>query len=203
MKKQKDKKYQKSDQKICDYSNEILRKEARKIDIKSAEIYRGAKVSRATFSRHYNNVSDIKIREEERVFDGFRRQIKSSDGKDMVIFKFVLVIYQNRGIFLTCLKRNDVFLLKKMVHKMNQLVTRNWRSYGSGIDAKFMRWSAYLIIAAVEEWARRSFRGDLLEEEARLIKRVYDFLEKNQGELARVFRIWGKEYSRQKRKIVV
>ncbi len=187
VRRQEGKKYRKSDQKICDFGNEIMRKEARKIDIRNAEIYRGAKVSRATFSRHYKNVTDIKIREEERVLGEFRRQINSSDNREVVIFKFVLMLYKNRNVFLVCMRRNDVFLLKRMIFGMNRLVMRSWRRYDDVINRWVRRWGTYLVIAVVEEWARRNFRGDLIEEETQLIKRVYDFLEKNQGELARIF----------------
>lgn len=199
MKKQKDKKYQKSDRKICDFGNEVMRKEARKIDIKNAEIYRGARVSRATFSRHYKDATDIKVKEEERVFGEFRRQIKGSDNREEIIFKFALSLYKNKDVFLVCARRNDVFLLKRMISEVNRLIMRNWRSYGKEVDREINRWGTYLIIAVVEEWARRNFRDDLLEEEALLIKRVYDFLERNRGELARIFVKWDADCSRQKR----
>ncbi len=199
MKKKKDRKYQKSDQRICDFGNEIMRKEARKIDIKNVEIYRGARVSRATFSRHYRCVTEIKIREEEKIFDEFRRQIRPNDNREAVILKFVLLVYKNRGFFRVLVKRNDIFLLKRMILGMNRLIIRGWRSYGIGVDRKIDKVCVHFVMAAVEEWGWRRFRGDLLEKEAVLIGEIYDFLEKNQGVLAGILMKCDIKHPRQKR----
>ena len=203
MKKKKDRKYQKSDQKICDFGNEIMRKEARKIDIKNVEIYSGARVSRATFSRHYQCITDIKIREENRILCDFHRHMGLGDNRETVIFKFVLTLYKNKGFFAVLVKRNDIFLLKKMILEMNRLITRGWRSYGRETDRVLENICVYFVMAIVEEWARRRFRGDFLEREVGLISEMYDFLEDNQGDLGRIFAKWEIKHPRQKRQMVV
>ena len=181
-----DRRYQRSDYDIRYFGNVVMGKEARRIDIDKVEIYRGAKVSRATFSRHYRGVTDIKVREEERVLRRFRQQLRSSDNREAVIFKFVLLVYKNREIFRVCIKRNDVFLLRRVIFLMNRLVMRGWRKYGGELDKKMGKWCTHLVMAVIEDWGRRNFRGDMLEEKAVIVGRVYDFLEKHQSELVRI-----------------
>lgn len=187
VKKQKDRKYQKSDKKICDFGNEVMEKESRKIDIKNAEIYRGAQVSRATFSRHYRNITDMKVREERTIMEQLRRKLKKDDDQKTAILKLMLLIHKNREVFRVLVKRNDVFLTKKMVSMVNEIVMRNWRSYGRKVDKEIERRCIYEVMAVIESWAENEFSEKLLEEKVMVVNEIYNHFERYRADFAKIY----------------
>lgn len=182
----KDKKYENKDREICRLGHLLLWRKARSLNIKNSELCQKFGLSRSTLTRHYHSITEIKIKEEQRVAREFRKQITMDDDIWTATRKLLMVVSKNKEVIRVCVKRGEVVLLKKLGLIMNRVVMQKWTTYGKKVDQVVEKLGVYAVVVMVEEWTEEGFSEETREEKARLIAKIYKLIEKNAVKLAEI-----------------
>lgn len=129
----------------------------RRIDVRPAEIYTAAHISRPTFYAHYRSCDDALTKYETGLEHEFAHNLSTCSKSDSLFTILLVFINRHHDYFAACLASRNVYLLTRFVHQSLSLASTK---YGD-------RLSYFTNVAAIEGiiycWFQDGYSRDFLE----------------------------------------